>query len=306
MVTKPGASMDRLVLGTVQWGLAYGIANRSGRPSIDELRRLVGEAARAGVRVLDSARAYGDAESRIGEILPVGSDWRVVTKLDPTVWSAGMTTQACLASAKHSLEASRRALGRVTPDALLLHRGGHAFVADGALWTWLSKCKAAGEVRAIGVSAESPAEAWRCLDLDGIDVMQVAASVLDQRLAKAGFFAAAAEREVEVFVRSVFLQGVAHLERDALPAHLGPLAAALAKLDALAEEAGLSIGDLFLCYARDVLPGRILIGCETMDQLTANLHTWKAASLPSRCWERMDLALDEVPDGCLDPANWPG
>lgn len=59
----------RMALGTVQWGMPYGIGNATGPPSDTELSHMLRAAADLGIDTLDTARAYGNAESRIGTTL---------------------------------------------------------------------------------------------------------------------------------------------------------------------------------------------------------------------------------------------
>ena len=78
----------RLIRGSAQWGMPYGIANQSGPPNANELEAMLVRVRDAGVRSMDTARAYGDAEQRIGEILrevPSNEGWPVLTKLAPDV-----------------------------------------------------------------------------------------------------------------------------------------------------------------------------------------------------------------------------
>ena len=70
---------NRLALGTVQFGLRYGVANTSGQVSLDEVTAILQQAWAAGVDTLDTAIAYGESEQRLGEIGVEG--WRVVSKL---------------------------------------------------------------------------------------------------------------------------------------------------------------------------------------------------------------------------------
>ena len=70
---------DRLALGTVQFGLEYGVANQAGRVQLEDVRHILQEAAAQGVDTLDTAIAYGDSESTLGQAGAAG--WRVVTKL---------------------------------------------------------------------------------------------------------------------------------------------------------------------------------------------------------------------------------
>ncbi|MEI9932702.1 MAG: aldo/keto reductase [Rhizomicrobium sp.] len=53
-------------MGSVQLGLAYGAANRTGKPSHEEALRLVARATEGGISQFDTARAYGDSEDRLG------------------------------------------------------------------------------------------------------------------------------------------------------------------------------------------------------------------------------------------------
>src|SRR5215469_16533335 len=72
-----------LVLGTVQLGMPYGIANRVGKPSREEAVRLVTRAAAAGISQIDTARAYGDSEECVGEAVAANPSIHVITKLSP-------------------------------------------------------------------------------------------------------------------------------------------------------------------------------------------------------------------------------
>jgi aryl-alcohol dehydrogenase-like predicted oxidoreductase len=81
----------RIGLGTVQFGLNYGISNTGGQTSSDEVRHILTLAAERGVRVLDTAALYGNSESVLGAALPAGIDFRIVTKT-PRMLSAGVTS----------------------------------------------------------------------------------------------------------------------------------------------------------------------------------------------------------------------
>jgi len=60
--------VDRLILGTVQFGLPYGVSHRGGAVASDEVARILDAAHRAGVRTLDTAAAYGESERVIGSV----------------------------------------------------------------------------------------------------------------------------------------------------------------------------------------------------------------------------------------------
>jgi len=117
-----GRNAAELVLGTVQLGLDYGIANRTGKPERAAALRLVRRAADAGITQFDTARAYGESEERLGEALD-GRPVRTITKLSPLAeLSARAGREEVRAAVDASITASLAALRRERIDCLLLHR----------------------------------------------------------------------------------------------------------------------------------------------------------------------------------------
>lgn len=293
----------RLTLGTAQWGLDYGVANRTGRATSEAVAAMLSTARDAGVATLDTARAYGGAEAVIGAL--ADSRWRVITKLAPDVAGPSRSRAEARGLAEASLDASRAALRREQLDAVLLHRAEQRRASGGAAWDVLRSGREAGRIGAIGISVVRVEDAPEAIDDPGVEIVQVPASLLDRRLASAGFFDHARQR-TEVFVRSVFLQGVAHLPADSLPSHLRSLAPVLGNLDRLAAEVDATRADLFLAWARLRLPdARVVIGCETAAQLETNLDSWTRIELDEVVPAAEELVPD-LPDELLDPWRWEG
>src|SRR5665213_386655 len=122
------------VMGSVQLGLAYGVANRTGKPARELAVRLVRRAADSGITVFDTARAYGDAEDRLGDALGTRCGIRTVTKLAPlTGLAPDAPREAVRAAVDASIAQSLAALKRPALDCLLLHRAGHIADFDGAM-----------------------------------------------------------------------------------------------------------------------------------------------------------------------------
>src|SRR5690349_3253425 len=72
---------NKIILGTVQFGLDYGIANRSGKPTTNEVTAILDCAAANNVRMLDTAEAYGDSQEVIGRYHRASSNrFDVITK----------------------------------------------------------------------------------------------------------------------------------------------------------------------------------------------------------------------------------
>lgn len=295
----------RLVLGSAQWGMPYGIANASGPPSDRELARLIALAHDAGIRTIDTARAYGTSEARIGRALAGASDWRVVTKLAPDAGGPGIEVGAALERVAASLEESRAALGLATLPVVLLHRHAQRHVFGGKLWRTLRAEREAGRIGQLGISTANPEEAWAALDDPEVECLQVATSLLDLRLHRQGFFPRARELGRTVYVRSVYLQGVAHLGSARLPIFLAALAPALQTIERFARELGIAPRPLYLAFVRE-LPGvHPILGCESADQLAQGLRDWEDETIDGALLAALLERLPTADAALVDPSRWP-
>ncbi len=307
MVTARAATgQATLALGTVQWGQPYGVANHSGQPSVQEIRSLLATARQAGLHILDTARRYGTAEARIGRILGDDPYWTVVTKLSNEVWKPGQSWRRTLALTEESVSRSLKNLRQERLKALLLHQPLHRTVVEGKIWKRLLRYRDQGRIASLGVSVLCPRQAWDLLDDPDVADIQVPTSLLDRRLWSAGFFERASATGKQVFVRSIFLQGLAFLQPEEITGHLAPLQPALHRILEWSNQRKVPAAVAFLGFARS-LPGvRILLGCETEKQLRNNLNMWRAAQDLALEVGELATSLPAVPDDVLDPSQWKG
>lgn len=193
----------RFVLGTVNFGLPYGVANHTGQLGTENVKRVLTCAKSGGMNTLDTAVAYGDSEKVLG--LCGLSDWQVITKLpavpddchDVASWVRGQ------------VDGSLKRLGVDSLYALLLHRPVQLLERMGEeLYRSLCEQKARGVARRIGISIYSSDE------LDGLphkmafDLVQVPFNIIDRRLSASGWLDRLHARGAEIHARSVFLQGL--------------------------------------------------------------------------------------------------
>ena len=300
-----------LVLGSVQLGLAYGAANRTGKPSHGTALRLVHRAADAGVTNFDTARAYGDSEDRLGEALVARKGVRTVTKLDPlNALKPDAPADAVCAAVDASIAASLEALRRDKLDCLLLHRTSHMTDFGGAVWDRLIELLEEGTILSLGVSAQSPQEALQALNCCDVQHIQLPFNILDWRWREAGVIdRIRARARLTVHARSIFLQGLlATKDAGVWPAIHG--VDAPANLETISDLASLlgreSAADLCLAYARgqDWIDG-VVIGMETEEQLDANLRLSTRPPLSLEHCMLVERTLPRVPPQLLNPALWP-
>ncbi len=300
-----------LVLGSVQLGVPYGAANRTGMPSRAAALRLVCRAADAGVVNFDTARAYGESEERLGQALRTRKAARTITKLSPLAeLSPDVSRKTVRAAVDASIEQSLYALRREQIDCLLLHRAAHMIAFGGAIWERLVERLEDGTVLALGVSVQSPEEAISALEHADVSHLQLPFNLLDWRWVASGAIERIEARpHVAIHARSVFLQGVlAANDPSVWPAVKGvDVEALIAAISDIARDYGRSnAADLCLAYARgqDWIDG-VVVGMETEDQLEDNLRLFVRPPLAPEDCAAIAQRLPRVPVELLDPAQWP-
>lgn len=262
----------------------------------------------AGVSVIDTAASYGTSESVIGELVGDDPEWSVVTKVSGSLGDEVDASPAIAAQlaqgALDSLDRSLLRLRRPRIAVLLLHRASHRRAAGGRIWRALREQRELGRIGALGISAADPSEAMEAIDDPEVEAIQVAASLADQRLLRAGFFEKARDRRMSVFIRSSLLQGALLLPPERLPLHLKALTPLLAALTAQARALAVDPKCLLLAHVRHRRTA-VVVGCETEAQLVANLDAWGVAGeLPDPGSGFSDLAAS-LDRSILEPGRWP-
>lgn len=305
-----GGRPAELVLGSVQLGLAYGAANRTGKPARPAALRLLQRAADAGVISFDTARTYGDAEERLGDALK-GRKVHTTTKLAPlTDLAPDASRDTVRAAVDKSIADSLKALKRDVLDCVLLHRAAHRIAFEGAIWRRLKEHLVQGTIDSLGVSVQNPDEARDALADFSVRHLQLPYNLLDWRWQSAGVIAQIAKRkDVTIHARSVFLQGVLAAEDASVwPRVAGVDASAvIAWLNEEARALGCdTVADLCLGYVRGQswIDG-VVIGMETEDQLEANLALIRRAPLSPQDCSAIEGRRPQLPVAFLDPSQWP-
>ena len=213
------ANLSRLGLGTVQFGLNYGVANVNGQLAASEISRILLRAAGVGVQVLDTAAAYGESEQVLGQCLDASMDFRLITKTIPLRQAAVGTNE--LRKISEAFERSLTKLRRNQIDTLMVHHAEDLLVKGGdTIFLKLKEWKAAGQIKKIGVSVYDRQQIDRLFERFDFDVVQLPFSVYDQRLLQDGTLARLASAGVEIHARSIFLQGILLMSSTQLPNHL--------------------------------------------------------------------------------------
>jgi aryl-alcohol dehydrogenase-like predicted oxidoreductase len=263
-------AVNKLGLGTAQWGLPYGVSNQQGLTPTETVTAILAEADRRGISVLDTAALYGEAEAVLGaNSLRM---FRVISKTERFATSAISDDQASqLAQTFH------RSLQRLSSPriyGLLLHHAEDLLVPGGKkLLAAMSELKERGYVDKIGVSVYDGEQLDAVLKIFKPDIVQLPISVFDQRMLLNGQLERLKRDGVEIHTRSAFLQGLLLMPLNKIPAYFDPVRPQLARWHAAAEEQGMTRVQAALAFVRDIAHvDTVLVGVESLAQFQSCLE----------------------------------
>ena len=310
-----GLTVSALSLGTVALGMAYGIASPEGQaqgqvsnapPSLTESTRLIHQAIDSGINFIDTARGYGRSEEVLGHALQDRREKVVLATKMGGYDAAGklMHGETLRQGMEASITTSLRLLRTDYVDLLMLHSAPIELLQDGEAIRLLKQFQQRGLTRAIGASTYG-IEAPRLAIESGLNALQVAYNVLDQRMADE-IMPLAAAKGVGLVVRSVFLKGVLTSKVNDLPSRLSALKQQSDKVEAYARSMKPAQNRIELAL-RFVLSqpniATVLVGVRNESELAASLKAATEPLLPDEVLEEVaQLRWDN--EELLNPGNW--
>ena len=210
----------RLALGTAQFGMDYGITNTRGQVPRSEAGAMLRLAKSRGIDTLDTAIAYGESESCLGESGVDG--FKIITKLSALPEECGDVGDWV----QNQLSGSFSRLRVNSIYGLLLHRPMQLLEKHGKdLFLALQNLKNSGQVQKIGISIYSPDELESINVKFAVDLIQAPFNLLDRRLQTSGWLSRLKDAGVEIHTRSPFLQGVLLMSQSEQMQKFAPWAA---------------------------------------------------------------------------------
>lgn len=292
-----GSALAKIGLGTVQFGLDYGISNRSGRTGTDEVASILATARNHGISILDTAPAYGESERVLGRFPLSESGFKVVTKTPKFTPADGDGLARQLAA---GLEGSLAALGIRRAYGLLFHQASDLSDKNGrALMRSARDCQARGMVEKVGVSIYTAGEIDAVMESHHPDVIQVPLNVFDQRLIRSGHLQALRAAGVEIHARSALLQGLMLMDPASLPASMAHARVPLESFRAFAARLSLTPLEAALGFVLGRAEADIVL-CGVND--SAQLRDICLCARPLESREFTELAVDD--ESLLNPSGW--
>mgnify|MGYP000044051884 CR=1 FL=1 len=288
---------SRIAIGSVQFGLPYGVANTSSKEvSSLEISEILTYAQSAGIKTIDTAISYGKSESKLGDYGV--NDYEIITKL-PTLpekcenvnsWVSGQLNESL----------SRLKLSRVY--GLLLHNPEDLSGPKGdELWAAMQLLKKNKLVNKIGYSIYRPEDLDTYYHLFFPDIVQSPYSILDRRLASSGWLDELFNAQTEIHVRSIFLQGLLLMSKNKRPGKFDKWLSVFDKLELWLKDNGLSAMQASISFAmQDPRITKVILGVENLKQLKEIVSNIKSTTRDFP----IDLSVQDIDIDLIDPSKW--
>jgi len=297
----------KLVLGTVQLGMKYGLCNTHGQPTQEEAFSILDTALRSGIDTFDTAWAYGTAEDVLGAWIrerSLAGQVHLISKMKPHSLNEYPDGTKADYVVQKELEKSLERLGIPALDGYLFHSPHYIYLSH--MVEGLRKAREAGLVKHVGVSVYDEAEALQAAEL-GVNYVQVPYNAFDQRLDKTDFFDIAKKNNVTVFARSPFLQGLLLMQPSELPEHLVSLRPHLEQYAEICKSNSLTQTEAALRFVGAMCRAdHIVFGVDTAEQLEEDIRIMKLSpSNTDDSWiAEMKEAFKDLNRGAVNPSLW--
>lgn len=256
--------MNKLILGTVQMGLDYGINNSSGKISLENSCLILSKAFELGIDTLDTAEAYGNAHQVIGNfhLSNPKINFKVITKVPHDV-VAGEIEQKI-----------RTYINDLNVDCLevLMFHSFDSYENNRSIIAVLNDLKNLGMIKHIGVSVYTNNQIEALLSDDDVTVVQMPFNLLDNESIRGDLMNKMKAKGKVIHTRSAFLQGLFFKEQFENNSISQKLSNELIAIKNISKEENTSISTLALSYClnqKDI--DQVLIGVDSVNQLIDNL-----------------------------------
>ena len=281
---------NKLILGTVQFGLSYGINNSTGKVPKAEVLKILTEAKGNGISILDTSYAYGDSEMVLGELLEKDGYFKIVSKLPRT----NENPQTIFKATTQRIKKNRL-------YGYLVHHFDY-YVEKPSIWQDIQGFQKDGFIKKIGFSLYKIQELDYLLSKNvSFDIVQFPYNIFDRAFEP--YLKELKQRHVEVHTRSVFLQGLFFKPVDQLPEKLKSLQPYLVAMSEFCKEQGITIEELALngvIHHPDI--DGVLMGVDNIAQLQKNIQRiW--TEIPAKVSDFIET-LEVKGKELLNPVNW--
>jgi len=293
---------NKLVLGTAQLGMDYGINNKTGKPSSEDSYKIIKTAWGQGIRYFDTAQSYGNSEAILGSAikkLGIQDKAFIISKIKGVL--AGLDEGELLSS----IEKSLKVLNVKKLYSLLLHDSLNLDLWNDNTRRVIKKIKINNISKKIGISVYSYKDALKALDLNDIDMIQMPFNIFDQAYYSKGIFLEAKKRNKIVLLRSVFLQGLLLMDIKDLSANQKHFEKYLKKRDELCKSLKMDKKELAMGYVKKRASGSfIVLGAEIPSQVTETISILNNSDMSEVNAKIIEKELAVLDENIINPSKW--
>lgn len=255
----------KLILGTVQMGLDYGINNSYGKNSIEESHQILLKAFLSGINTLDTAEVYGNAHQIIGDFHKNNPEYifRIITKLPHDIEAVTLETRV-----KEYIEV----LNINCLEVLMFH-SFDSFINNPESIDVLLGLKAKGYIKNIGVSVYTNEQMEHLINQEAITVVQLPFNLLDNISIRGKLIEQLKIYGKIIHTRSAFLQGLFFKNINDKNKIVQNLYSELEILNQIAVNSKCSMEELALGYClQQKNIDNVIVGVDSIDHLVANIE----------------------------------
>ena len=287
----------KLILGTVQFGLDYGINNSIGKPTNKNIYKILDYAYENGIRTLDTAESYGNAHLIIGNYLKKNSKkkFKLISKLN----SKQILNKGKL---KFHIINKLKEFNIEYIHGYMIHDFKN-FIQNEYLLKELESIKREGFINIVGISLYENDEIVNVINnYNNFDFIQVPFNLLDNETRRGKVLKLAKKKNIKIFSRSTFLQGLFFKQLNSFPSNLNPLKKYIKKIKNIQASSQTDINSIALnyCLSKKYIH-KVLIGVESLSQLKKNLNDINNNNLDFKT-EIDKMIVKET--SLLNPTNW--
>jgi len=289
--------ISKLCLGTVQFGLNYGIANTKGKPSQQMVNDIIDYVCAEEINCFDTAQAYGNSQVVLGVSLNEKKNNFIISKLKSELFKS---------NAIEEVKKSLKDLNAESLFALLLHDSK-------LLATWNAKDSLMVEqlicskkIKYFGVSIYTQEDFDLAIENDNISFIQIPFNLFDQRAIEHNWFIRAKQKNKLIFIRSIFLQGLLLMGKNTIPQKLASIHQYIDKLERLCFEYGLTRSQLSLSFVDTIAKDSLLLfGCDNLDQAQQNVKNFNNLQyLDNKILETLISEFKHIDEKLYNPTLW--
>lgn len=297
---------SQITLGTAQLGMNYGISNKVGKPSVEYANQILTYAINSGINSFDTAQNYGSSETLLGNYFHNNNNTvNIITKIPKINFDDNNSIDDVYNKIRMNVLLSLQKLQINKIPVYLLHDPIDITEHDGITIRSLIKLKNEGLIKKIGAVIHNPDDVNKFLSIGEFDAIHIPINLFDLRLMKSGLLDELIKKQIIIFARSIFLQGLFFLKPNEIPTNLAHASKYIQKLNDICSDLNTEIEELALTFVKE-LSGitSMVVGVESVNQLDKNIKILEKSTLHPNTKEIIMKNFSSTPENVINPNLW--